>query len=166
TPGYVFPTTSKCRHASVGAAITPEYLGVGYIIGPRIAGVLVAGGVLSYLVLIPLIAFIGDKLPEVLKPGDGLIAQMSPDQIRANYVRYIGAGAVAAAGLITLIRTLPTIVSAFRESFKSMKDLKAGVQPIRTERDLPITWVIVGSLALVVIVAVLPQLPGKFPGTL
>src|SRR2546423_1906121 len=121
-------------------------LGVGYIIGPRIAGVLVAGGVLSYLVLIPLIAFIGDKLPEVLKPGDGLIAQMSPDQIRANYVRYIGAGAVAAAGLITLIRTLPTIISAFRESFKSMKDLKAGVQPIRTERDLPITWVIVGSL--------------------
>jgi putative OPT family oligopeptide transporter len=166
TPGYVFPPTSKFPNASVGAAITPEYLGVGYIIGPRIAGVLVAGGVLSYLVLIPLIAFIGDKLPEVLKPGDGLIAQMSPDQIRANYVRYIGAGAVAAAGLITLIRTLPTIAAAFRESFKSLKDLKAGVQPIRTERDLPITWVIVGSIALVVIVAVLPQLPGHFPGTL
>jgi putative OPT family oligopeptide transporter len=166
TPGYVFPPTSKFPNASVGAAITPEYLGVGYIIGPRIAGVLVAGGVLSYLVLIPLIAFIGDKLPEVLKPGDGLIAQMSPDQIRANYVRYIGAGAVAAAGLITLIRTLPTIAAAFRESFKSLKDLKAGVQPIRTERDLPITWVIVGSVALVVIVAVLPQLPGHFPGTL
>src|SRR5437868_6201816 len=163
TPGYVFPTTSKFPNASVGAAITPEYLGVGYIIGPRIAGVLVAGGVLSYLVLIPLIAFIGDKLPEVLKPGDGLISQMGPDEIRLGYVRYIGAGAVAAAGLITLIRTLPTILAAFRECFKSLTDLKAGVQAARTERDIPITYVVVGSLILVVIVAVLPQLPGKFP---
>ncbi|MFL6212332.1 MAG: OPT family oligopeptide transporter [Blastocatellia bacterium] len=166
TPGYVMPRTSRFPNASVGAAITPEYLGVGYIIGPRIAGVLVAGGVLSYLVLIPLIAFIGDRLPEVLKPGGGLISQMGPDEIRLGYVRYIGAGAVAAAGLITLIRTLPTIVAAFRESFKSLKDLKSGVQTARTERDIPITYVVVGSLILVVIVAVLPQLPGKFPGTI
>ncbi|HKP13602.1 MAG TPA: oligopeptide transporter, OPT family [Blastocatellia bacterium] len=166
TPGYVTPHTSRFPNASVGAAITPEYLGVGYIIGPRIAGVLVAGGVLSYLVLIPLIAFIGDQLPGVLKPGGTLISQMSPDEIRAGYVRYIGAGAVAAAGLITLIRTLPTIVAAFRESFKSLKDLKAGVQAARTERDIPITYVVVGSLILIVIVAVLPQLPGKFPGTI
>jgi putative OPT family oligopeptide transporter len=166
TPGYVSPRTSNFPNASIGAAITPEYLGVGYIIGPRIAGVLVAGGVLSYLVLIPLIAFIGDQLPGVLKPGGTLISQMGPDEIRLGYVRYIGAGAVAAAGLITLIRTLPTIVAAFRESFKSLKDLKAGVQTARTERDIPITYVVVGSLILVVIVAVLPQLPGKFPGTI
>jgi len=104
----------------------------------------------------------------LLKPGIGgkLISQMSPSDIRLGYVRYIGAGAVAAAGLITLIRTLPTIVSAFRDSFKSLKDLKAGIQPSRTERDIPITYVIVGSVILVLIVAMLPQLPGTFPGTL
>jgi putative OPT family oligopeptide transporter len=146
-------------NASVSAEITPEYLGVGYIIGPRIAGVLVAGGVLAYLVLIPLITFIGDGLPSVLRPGDGLIRDMSPSAIRLGYVRYIGAGAVAAAGLITLIRTMPTIISAFRESFKSLRDMRAGVAPSRTERDLPITYVIIGSLALVFIVAFLPQLP-------
>src|SRR5215475_80468 len=146
---------SSFPNASVSAEITPEYLGVGYIIGPRIAGVLVAGGVLSYLVLIPLITMIGDALPTVLKPGIGgkLISQMSPSEIRLGYVRYIGAGAVAAGGLITLIRTLPTIVAAFKESFKSLRDMKAGVAPARTEREIPITYVIIGSLALVLIVA-------------
>ena len=162
TPTYRAGHGSSFPNASVSAEITPEYLGVGYIIGPRIAGVLVAGGVLSYLVLIPLITFIGDALPAVLKPGvgDTLIRDMSPSQIRLGYVRYIGAGAVAAAGLITLLRTLPTIVAAFRESFKSLRDLKSGVAPSRTEREIPITWVIIGSLALVFIVALLPQLPG------
>jgi putative OPT family oligopeptide transporter len=160
TPTAQSSHNSSFPNASVSADITPEYLGVGYIIGPRIAGVLVAGGVLSYLVLIPLITFIGDALPDVLKPGAGLIRDMSPSEIRSGYVRYIGAGAVAAAGLITLIRTLPTIVAAFRESFKSLRDLKAGVAPARTEREIPITYVVIGSLALVFIVALLPQLPG------
>ncbi len=167
-PGFAFSRNSAFPNASVAAEITPEYLGVGYIIGPRIAGVLVAGGVLSALVLVPLISYIGDALPTFLKPGIGdlLISQMTPTQIRLGYARYIGAGAVAAAGLITLIRTLPTIVSAFRDSFKNLKDAKAGVAQTRTERDIPITYVILGSLALVIIVAILPQLPGTFPGTL
>jgi putative OPT family oligopeptide transporter len=162
TPTIQTSRGSSFPNASVSAEITPEYLGVGYIIGPRIAGVLVAGGVLSYLVLIPLIALVGDALPAVLKPGVGgkLIHDMSPSEIRLGYVRYIGAGAVAAGGLITLIRTLPTIVSAFRESFKSLREMKAGVKPARTEREIPITYVIIGSLALVFIVALLPQLPG------
>ena len=166
TPGYTWPRGSSYANASISSEITPEYLGVGYIIGPRISGVLVAGGILSYLVLIPLVTFIGDALPAILKPAGKLISQMSPSEIRGGYIRYIGAGAVAAGGLITLIRTLPTIVSAFRDSFKSLKDLRAGVKLSRTERDIPITYVIVGSLALVLIIAVLPQLPGTFPGTL
>ncbi|HYQ86621.1 MAG TPA: oligopeptide transporter, OPT family [Bacteroidota bacterium] len=165
-PGFTALRGSSFPNASISAEITPEYLGVGYIIGPKISGVLVAGGILSYLVLIPLIAFIGDSIPTILKPAGKLISQMSPSEIRGGYVRYIGAGAVAAAGLITLIRTLPTIVSAFSDSFKSLKDLRAGVKLIRTERDLPITYVLVGSLVLVLIVALLPQLPGTFPGTL
>src|SRR5262245_8654515 len=159
TPTLQAARGSSFPNASVSAEITPEYLGVGYIIGPRIAGVLVAGGVLSYLVLIPLIALIGDGLPTILKPATGLIRDMSPSEIRTGYVRYIGAGAVAAGGLITLIRTLPTIVAAFRDSFKSLRDMKTCVAPARTEREIPITYVIIGSLALVLIVALLPQLP-------
>src|SRR5262249_22822697 len=108
----------------------------------------------------PLITMIGDTLPAVLKPGVGLIRDMSPDQIRNGYVKYIGAGAVAAGGLITLIRTLPTIVSAFRDSFKSLRETKAGLSQARTERETPITYVIICSLALVFIVSLLPQLPG------
>jgi putative OPT family oligopeptide transporter len=164
-PGYLAPRTSSFPSASVSGEITPEYLGVGYIIGPRIAGVLVAGGVLSWLALIPLLsAYIPDAtvFADLKKLGfsDGWIAGHShAEWFYRAYVRYIGAGAVAAGGLITLIRTLPTIVGAFRESFKSLSDMKAGVAPARTERDLPITYVILGSLALVLIVAVLPQLP-------
>lgn len=167
-PAYVTSRTSSFPNATVNAEITPEYLGVGYIIGPKIAGNLVAGGVLSWLVLIPLISFIGDALPTTLKPGwaGKLISEMSPAEIYRGYVRYIGAGAVAAAGVITLIKTLPTIVSAFKESFGSLKDLRSGKVQSRTEREIPITYVIGGSLALVLVVALLPQLPGTFPGTL
>lgn len=167
-PVYQTGRTSAFPNATVNGEITPEYLGVGYIIGPKIAGTLVAGGVLSWLCLIPLVSFIGDALPAALKPGWGgkLISEMTPLEIYRGYVRYIGAGAVAAAGLITLIKTLPTIVSAFKESFKSLRDLKAGVSPPRTERDIPITYVVLGSLVLILVVALLPQLPGQFPGTL
>jgi putative OPT family oligopeptide transporter len=167
-PGYVTSRTAAFPNATVNAEITPEYLGVGYIIGPKIAGNLVAGGVLTALVLVPLISIFGDGLTAAIKPGvgDKLISQMSASEVRLGYARYIGAGAVAAAGLITLIRTLPTIASAFRESFGSLRDIRAGITPSRTERDMPITWVIGGSLVLVLIVAVLPQLPGQFPYTL
>jgi putative OPT family oligopeptide transporter len=167
-PVYQTGRTSAFPNATINGEITPEYLGVGYIIGPKIAGNLVAGGVLSWLCLIPLVSFIGDALPAALKPGwqGKLISEMTPLEIYRGYVRYIGAGAVAAAGLITLIKTLPTIVSAFRESFKSLKDLKAGISPPRTERDIPITYVVIGSLILVMIVSLLPQLPGQFPSTL
>jgi putative OPT family oligopeptide transporter len=161
TPTWSASRTSAFPRATVASDVTPEYLGVGYIIGPRIAGVLVAGGVLSYLCLIPLIAIFGDQLATVLKPGSKPIAEMSFNEIRLGYVRFIGAGAVAAAGLITLIRTLPTIVAAFRESFKSLKGLKGGEKAIRTERDIPITFVLLGSLILVAIVALLPQLPAE-----
>jgi putative OPT family oligopeptide transporter len=161
TPIYSAARNAVFPRATVACDVTPEYLGVGYIIGPKIAGVLVAGGVLSYLVLIPLIAIIGDALPTVLAPAGAPIGEMDYNGIRLGYVRFIGAGAVAAAGLITLIKTLPTIASAFRESFKSLKDLRTGKAVERTERDIPITVVLVGSLILVGIVALLPQLPGS-----
>ncbi len=161
TPIYSAARTSAFPRATVNCDITPEYLGVGYIIGPRIAGVLVAGGILSQLVLVPLIAILGDTLASALPPGTLPIGEMNFNQIRLSYVRYIGAGAVAAAGLITLIKTIPTIAAAFRESFKSLRERKGtGGAILRTEHDLPITWVIFGSLALIGVIALLPQLPG------
>jgi putative OPT family oligopeptide transporter len=161
TPIYSWARDSAFPRATVNMDATPEYLGVGYIIGPRIAGVLVAGGVLSQLVMVPLIAILGDTMTSALPPGGKPIGDMSFNEIRLSYVRYIGAGAVAAAGLITLIKTLPTIVSAFRESFKSLRDRSSGRTIARTERDIPITYVIVGSIALVGLIALMPQLPSE-----
>lgn len=162
TPIYSAARDSAFPRATVNCDITPEYLGVGYIIGPRIAGVLVAGGILSQLVLVPLIAILGDAMASALPPGTIPIGEMNFNQIRLSYVRFIGAGAVAAAGLITLIKTLPTIAAAFRESFKSLREKKGTGGPVaRTEQDLPITWVIFGSIILVGVIALMPQLPGS-----
>jgi OPT family oligopeptide transporter len=165
--------------ATLNGEITPEYMGVGYIIGPRIAGVLVAGGVLMWLGLIPLLAS--------LVPADAIVTQLiklgyhtsitapggrggwnptshafanTASAIYFAYIRQIGAGAVAAGGFITLVKTLPTIVSSLKDSLAS---LRVGAGPVairRTERDLPVTVVLFGSLGLVVVMAVLPLIPG------
>jgi putative OPT family oligopeptide transporter len=170
-PTYVTSRSSQFPNATINGEITPEYLGVGYIIGPRIAGTMVAGGVLSWLVLIPLITMFGDNLQEALRPGWGnkLISQMSPVEIYLGYVRYIGAGAVACSGVITLLRSFPTIISSFKDS---LADLSSRGQQNhssvtkRTERDIPITYVVVGSIGLAFLMSVLPQIPGHFPGSL
>src|SRR6266700_407423 len=114
------------KGGSVGAEISPELLGVGYIIGPRIASIMCAGGVLAYLLLIPLIKFFGDALPVPLAPGAKLIHEMSPNQIRGAYVLYIGAGAVAAGGVVSLARALPTIWRSLAGSLKGYGGGAAG----------------------------------------
>ncbi len=135
--------------ASLRAAATSEYLGVGYIIGPKVAGVIFAGGVFSWLVMMPAIKFFGSRLAEPLYPATVLIAQMSPDQLWSSYIRYIGAGAVAAAGLITLLKTLPTIVAAIRAGAKDLgASGAAAVARLRTEHDLRIGFVLAGSAAI------------------
>src|SRR4051812_15388256 len=90
------------KGASVGVEISPELLGIGYIIGPRISSITVAGGALAYLVLIPMIKFFGDAIPQALAPGSIPISQMGPGEVRGAYILYIGAGAVAAGGIISL----------------------------------------------------------------
>jgi putative OPT family oligopeptide transporter len=140
--------------ASFRAAITSEYLGVGYIIGPRVAGILFAGGVFSWLVLMPAIKFFGSLAPNTaLYPSTIPIPQMTPDQLWSNYIRPMGAGAVAAAGLITLIKTMPTIISALTAGLKDVRAQRAGgpTSSVRTERDLPMKTVIFGSLAIIVL---------------
>jgi putative OPT family oligopeptide transporter len=147
------------KGASFGGELTPEMLGVGYIIGPRTASVMMAGGVLAYLILIPLIAFFGDTLPAPIFPATKLIHDMSPHEIRSKYVLYIGAGAVATGGFVSLARALPTIVKAFRAGIKNFKVGKAGGQAVpRTEQDLPFQVVVYGSLGLLLLIWLAPTL--------
>jgi OPT family oligopeptide transporter len=166
--------------ATLNGEITPEYLGVGYIIGPRIAGVLVAGGVLAWLAIIPLLASLVPPdavaaqlvklgyLKDVASAGgkgswDPALHQFSDTAtaIYFAYVRQIGAGSVAAGGFVTLLKTLPTIVSSFRDSVAALKKgAEAAASRKRTERDLPITVVLFGCIGLVLIMAILPFIPG------
>jgi putative OPT family oligopeptide transporter len=160
--GYTFPRTSFFPNATLNIDLSPEYLGVGYVIGPRIAGVMFAGGVLSWLVLLPLLSYLGNfmtvPLPPV--PASGLrIDQMSAGQLWSAYIRYTGAGAVLAAGLITLARTIPTIVTSFRESVKDFGSAASGSTRLRTERDMPLRVVIVGSLLLAAFLVISPGAP-------
>ena len=159
--------------ASFRAAITSEYLGVGYIIGPKTAGTIFAGGVFSWLVLMPAIKFFGQSMPGPLYPSTIPVSQMSPDQIWSSYVRPIGAGAVAAAGLITLIRTMPTIVSALTAGLKDVRAQRelgaAAPQAGRLERDLPMKFVLIGSVVLVAMIWALltfKPIPGASTGLL
>jgi putative OPT family oligopeptide transporter len=158
------------KGASIKADATPEYLGVGYIIGPRIAGVIFAGGVFSWLVLMPLIYFFGKELGHPLYPGTIPVEQMGPSQLWSTYIRPMGAGAVAASGLITLLRTLPTIVSALTAGFKNLRPgTAAGSKPLRTEDDLSMRTVVLGSLAIVVFTFFFLQfkpVPGAYVGIL
>jgi len=162
------------QHLLKGSAIradcTPEYLGVGYIIGIRVAAIMLAGGVFSWLVLMPAIYFFGSHLSTPLYPGTVLITQMSPSDLWRTYVRPMGAGGVAAAGLITLLRTLPTIVGALTQGFKKTGSGKsAAAQPSRTEYDLPPIVVFGGSLLLILLMFLFLQfkpIPGAQVGPL
>ena len=155
--------------ASFRAAVTSEYLGVGYIIGPRVAGILFAGGIVSWLVIMPAIKFYGQLAGNTpIYPSTIPIPLMSPDDLWRSYIRPMGAGAVAAAGLITLMRTLPTIVSALTAGLKDAR--KEGspeaVSSERTQRDVPMKWVVVGSALIVVMMWVMLTFhPMKGAGT-
>ncbi len=144
--------------ASFRAAITSEYLGVGYIIGPRVSGILFAGGIISWLVMMPAIKFYGQLAGNTpIYPSTIPIPQMSPDDLWRSYIRPMGAGAVAAAGLITLLRTMPTIISALRAGLKDVRAEGAGQSTAssRIDRDVPMRWVIVGSVLIVAMIWVL-----------
>jgi putative OPT family oligopeptide transporter len=162
------------QHVLKGAAIkaeaTPEYLGVGYIIGPRVAGVLFAGGVFSWLVLMPLIYFFGKQLGHPVYPGTIPVSQMEPSDLWKTYIRPMGAGAVACSGLITLLRTLPTIVSALTAGFKNLRPGTASqAKPLRTEDDLSMRTVVLGSLVLIAFTFFFLQfkpVPGAYVGIL
>lgn len=138
------------KGGSIAAEISPELLGVGYIIGLRLAATMCAGGVLSYFLLMPLIAFFGESQTVALAPAQKLIADMSVSEIRNAYILYIGAGAVATGGVISLIRSLPTIWRSVRNSFAGARQSD---QQLRTERDIPLRWVVLGSIAIIIAIS-------------
>jgi putative OPT family oligopeptide transporter len=142
----------------IQAEISPELTGVGYIIGPRIAGFLFAGGMLSYFCLIPAIKLFGAGLASPIFPATALISTMDAGQVRANYVFYIGAGAVTAAGLISLARSLPTIWGALVAGLGDFRGVKSGEGVTRTDRDLPMGVVLAGTLACLAAMVLLPQI--------
>jgi OPT family oligopeptide transporter len=179
TPSFVTSQLNKFwPSAATRGEITPEYLGVGYIIGPKIAGVLVAGSVLAWWGLIPLLTTLVPAetialqlvklgyLVDITKPGGpggwdpaSQTFTSYADAIYRAYIRQIGAGAVAAGGFITLMKTIPTIVSSFRESIGSLKEKgESGI--LRTERDLSFKVVIIGSLVLIAVLTIMPNIPG------
>ncbi|HEX9945884.1 MAG TPA: oligopeptide transporter, OPT family [Thermoanaerobaculia bacterium] len=146
---------------SVSAEISPELLGVGYIIGPRIASIMCAGGVLAYLVLIPAIKFFGSAATGIVPPGTVPISQMGPNDIRGAYVLYIGAGAVAAGGIISLFRSLPTIWHGLQRGladFRGRRGETAGAVLPRTDQDLSLKLVLGGIIALIAMIMLFPTL--------
>jgi putative OPT family oligopeptide transporter len=170
SPGFEpdFGPQHVLKGAAVNADATSEYLGVGYIIGPRVGGVIFAGGVFSWLVVMPLIYFFGKELGRPVYPGQVPIAQMGPSDLWATYIKPMGAGAVAAAGLITLFKTLPTILGALTAGFKTMRPgSSAAAKPIRTENDLSMSVVLIGSLLIVALMFIFLEfkpVPGAFVG--
>ena len=178
-PEFVTKQTNKFfPSASVAGEITPEYLGVGYIIGFKIAGVLVAGGVIAWLGLIPLLATVvpmDTTAAQLVKLGylKDLASAGGPGNwnpmthtfsdtagaIYRAYIRQIGAGAVAAGGFITLFKTIPTIISSFKDSMASSKIDESHQKVKRTEQDLNIKIVLFGSIGLIILMTLLPQIP-------
>lgn len=165
-PEKVFGPPLKA--GSVSAEISPELLGVGYIIGPRISAIMAGGGVLSYLLLIPMIKFFGEGSSLILSPGTIPIGEMTVDDIRGAYILYIGAGAVAAGGLISLVRSLPLILHGIKSG---LSDVRSGARnhatrSLRTERDLSMVTVAAGCLFLVLAILAAPPLHMNIVGAL
>jgi len=169
TPNFVFG--APLQGGSIGAEVSPELLGVGYIIGPKIASVMAAGGVMSYLLIIPMIKFFGDALTVPVAPGTELISAMGPDQIRGAYVLYIGAGAVATGGLVSLLRAMPTIWRSLTAGLTGLS-AKVGaasekrVSILRTDQDIPMKWVLIGSLVIITAITLAAPLHMNLLGAL
>lgn len=157
------------KAGSVGIEVSPALLGVGYIIGPYIGGIMCAGGALSYLLLIPLIKFFGEGLPGPLAPGTIPISEMGPGGIRGAYVLYIGAGAVAAGGIISLLQALPTIWHGMKGGLKDLglaRGNGAGDAVPRTDRDLSMKFVGIGIVVLLLGIVLAPSLHMNLLGAL
>ncbi len=146
------------KGAAVGADVLPALLGVGFIIGPKISAYMLAGAILGWLGFIPLISFFGETVTVNIFPAADTIVNLGYWGIWNKYIRYIGAGAVATGGIISLIKAIPTIISSFRDAIKGFK-IKGNGEVERTDKDLNPKWIIIGLVLIIVAIAVLPQVP-------
>lgn len=146
------------KNAVLGMSTMPALLGVGYIIGPRIAGQMIAGGLLASVVFIPMISFFTQGSPAVFFPSEDPVGGMDASAIYSSYITYIGAGAVAMGGLITLVKTLPILFTSVRDTMQGLlkQDHNAALQIERTDKDLPMHYILGGSILLILIIAFVP----------
>lgn len=153
----------KFKNAAIGMDTLPALLGVGFIIGPHIAGIMFAGAVLGWLGIIPLISYIGEFANTVIYPGEVPISEMNFHDIWENYLRYIGAGAVAFGGLMGLIKSLPTIWSSFAGAIKGFMGT-GNLEEIRTEKDIPMSLIVILTVAFIGILMFFPHIELGFIG--
>lgn len=154
----------KSLKTGFGMDVLPALTGVGYICGLKISSYIFAGGILGWFVLIPLITLFG--IDNLIAPGTAAISELGPSGIWSSYIRYIGAGAVAAGGIISLVKSLPMIIKTFSKAIKGLGKGNAGNTTLRTERDLPMQVVLAGSLVIALIIWILPSIPVNFVGGL
>src|SRR5439155_254614 len=144
------------KGASLACDIDPTLLGVGYIIGYRTSMIMVSGSLLASLILVPMIVLFGSGSSEALEPATELIRNMQPVDVWDQYVRHIGAGAVATGGIFGLIRALPVILSSLRASARSLTGGTAQAASVRTDRDTPTPVLVAGALGIVAFITALP----------
>ncbi len=152
TFNWVIPWFEKTK---ISIDATPALLGVGYIIGPRIASVVFAGGAVGWWVFIPLIKMFGLSI-DAIYPGTTSVTQMSADDIWSNYIRYIGAGAVAIGGLLSLVHIAPIIWKTIHHGVKELFQTKTSGRIARTDKDISLKWLILGSVAIFITLWLVP----------
>ena len=154
------------KGATIGIDVLPALLGVGYIVGPKISAYMLSGAIVGWLALIPLITMLGASGEIIMFPATVPISQLSAGAIWSNYIRYIGAGAVAFGGIISLIKSFPLIVKTFKESMKGYKSTIGKGSTVRTDMDIPMKTVFIALIVLVVIMILLPAIPVGIGGAL
>ncbi|QEK11871.1 oligopeptide transporter, OPT family [Crassaminicella thermophila] len=165
-PSRIETTIYGYRGAAIGADVVPALLGVGFIIGPRISAYMLSGAIIGWFGLIPLIFNIGSMGDVIMYPASIPIKELGYWGIWDYYIRYVGAGAVAFGGIFSLIRSLPLIVETFKETIKDYSSGVGGNRSIRTDRDMSMRVVLIGSLAIILMMMMLPAIPVGFGGAL
>ncbi|MCH7690046.1 MAG: oligopeptide transporter, OPT family [candidate division Zixibacteria bacterium] len=156
------------KGGTVGIDATPALLGVGYIIGPRIASLMLSGAVLGYLGIAPLLAYIGEQIPGIIiAPGKMPLSDMDPGELRNSYIKYLGVGAVALGGFVSLLKSFPVIIASFKKGFEQLLGKKVQTEDTpRTDRDLPMKWVLLGIVLVIIGIWMLPGTNLNLLGTL
>ncbi|MFQ5454152.1 MAG: OPT family oligopeptide transporter, partial [Candidatus Zixiibacteriota bacterium] len=155
------------KGGTLGVDATPALLGVGYIIGPKIAALMLSGAVLGYLGIAPLLSFIGSQIPgEIIAPGIIPLSDMNPAELRNFYIKYLGVGAVSLGGFVSLIKSFPVIISSFSKGFGEIIGKKTESDTLRTDRDLSMKWVLMGVVGIIIAIWLLPGTELRLVGVL